>query len=216
MSGTRREREHRVREGEIIQAAERVFGQKGFDGASMDEIALAAQFTKRTLYQYFTSKEELFFAAAFKGFQALFTCLQGEQDGEKTALERLRAGSRAYYKFSKENPGMMRLIGEIGQVKKRAGAGNARLEELTQFDNELFRWVAGVIKDGQADGSVRSDLDAVKATFSIIFMMTGFFNQLALTGETFAAHFQMDAEEFSGYSMDLLFDSVGAKEEGRP
>jgi AcrR family transcriptional regulator len=200
-----------VREGEIVQAAEQVFGQKGFDGASMDEIALAAQFTKRTLYQYFPSKEELFYTAALRGFQALLASVEAASQDARTGIEKLRAGSRAYYRFSKEQPDAMRVIGEIGQVKKRTGTGSARLEELMRFDNEMFHWVARVIEAGKADGSVRGDLDAVKATFSIIFMMTGFFNQLALTGETFAAHFKLDAEEFSGYSMDLLFDSMGAK-----
>jgi hypothetical protein len=102
----------------------------------------------------------------------------------------------------------LRLIGEIGQVKKSVGEGSQRLKDLMQFDNELFRWVARVIEEGKADGSIRSNLDSVKATFSIVFMMTGFFNQLALTGGTFLQHFGLDPEQFSEYSMNLMFDSI--------
>jgi len=45
---------------DIIDGARRVFFDKGFDGASMDEVARAASVSKATIYVYFGSKEELF------------------------------------------------------------------------------------------------------------------------------------------------------------
>lgn len=45
---------------DIIDGARRVFFDKGFDGASMDEVAKAAGVSKATIYVYFSSKEELF------------------------------------------------------------------------------------------------------------------------------------------------------------
>jgi len=47
----------------IIEAARTTFLANGYDGASMDEIALAAGVSKRTVYNRFRSKEELFAAA---------------------------------------------------------------------------------------------------------------------------------------------------------
>lgn len=205
---TRRERERLVREGEIVAAAEKIFGKKGFDAALMDDIALEAQFTKRTLYQYFENKEELFFAAALNGFKKLIAYLQKASENEQTGFMKLLLGSKGYYRFYKEFPETMRLIGEIGQVKKKAIEGSQRLKELMQVDNEMFQWVARVIAEGKADESIRDDLDAVKVTFSIIFMMTGFFSQLSMTGETFLEHFALNQEDFSDYSMALLFNSI--------
>ncbi len=54
----KRAKERQLRETGMIKAAETVFCRNGYEAASMDEIAKAAQFTKRTLYQYFESKEE--------------------------------------------------------------------------------------------------------------------------------------------------------------
>ncbi|MBS7541806.1 TetR/AcrR family transcriptional regulator [Ancylobacter oerskovii] len=45
---------------EIIDGARRVFFEKGYDGASMDEVAKAAGVSKATIYVYFGSKEDLF------------------------------------------------------------------------------------------------------------------------------------------------------------
>lgn len=45
---------------DVIDGARRVFFDKGFDGASMDEIARAGGVSKATIYVYFDSKEDLF------------------------------------------------------------------------------------------------------------------------------------------------------------
>src|SRR6202165_2861400 len=44
----------------IVEAAERLFLERGFGSVSMDELAKAAGVARRTLYNQFTSKEEIF------------------------------------------------------------------------------------------------------------------------------------------------------------
>jgi AcrR family transcriptional regulator len=57
----RKEREYLAHRGEILMAAEKVFGAKGFFQTTMNEIAAAAEFGTGTLYKYFKSKEDLYF-----------------------------------------------------------------------------------------------------------------------------------------------------------
>jgi AcrR family transcriptional regulator len=51
------------RRGEILDAATRVFGAKGFDGTRVDDIAAEAGLAKATVYAYFNSKDEIYEAA---------------------------------------------------------------------------------------------------------------------------------------------------------
>ena len=51
----------------MVAAARRVFGERGYDAASMDEIAAAAGISKPMVYAYFGSKEELFAACVQRG-----------------------------------------------------------------------------------------------------------------------------------------------------
>src|SRR5258708_352577 len=51
----------------IISVAESLFNQRGFDGASMRDIAAAAQMQPASVYYYFESKEELLWAVWEKG-----------------------------------------------------------------------------------------------------------------------------------------------------
>lgn len=53
---------HKNKKHRIIQAAVLVFAQKGYSSATVADIALQAEIGKGTLYAYFDSKEDLFFA----------------------------------------------------------------------------------------------------------------------------------------------------------
>src|SRR2546425_13151993 len=51
-----------VREPQMLDAAVAVFAERGYHGASMDEIAAGAGVTKPMVYSYFGSKEDLYLA----------------------------------------------------------------------------------------------------------------------------------------------------------
>lgn len=202
---SRREKEKKARAAEIITAAEKLFYKYGFTSVSMDQIAEAAEFTKRTLYQYFDHKEDLFFAVALKGFKQLFNyCMEALQKG-RNGFEKIRLGFMAYYRFSKDFPEAFKLMNQVGYVKTKA---NPQRKEWLRFDNYLFQELAKVIKQGQTDGSIRNDLDDTQTAYIIAFITTGFFQQLAETGRTFTEHFQLDLEEFCRLALDLLSDAL--------
>src|SRR6188472_2603840 len=56
---------------EILEAARTVFASRGFDGATIDAIALTAGVAKGTVYLYFDSKRDLFLASMREGVLAL-------------------------------------------------------------------------------------------------------------------------------------------------
>ncbi len=205
---TRRCREKLLRENEIVAAAEKVFLGKGFETASMDEIAKAAQFTKRTLYQYFENKEDLYFAVVLKGFKRLFAYLAEAADETQCGYIRIEQTCRGYYRFFKDNPDTFRTFSYWGHVKKKADAESKRKYELAEFNNLMFKSVAEVIDKGKADGSIKPELDSDKAAFSLVFMLTGFMNQLSATGESFTKHFSLGIEDFSLYSINLLLGTL--------
>ncbi|ANT50178.1 TetR/AcrR family transcriptional regulator [Mesorhizobium amorphae] len=59
---SRRQQNKIERERRILEAALKVFSEMGYSGANMDAVALEANLSKPTLYQYFQSKEALFSA----------------------------------------------------------------------------------------------------------------------------------------------------------
>jgi len=70
---TRRDRERDNHRREILEAAERVFVSKGYEAATVEEIAREAEFAVGTLYNFFEGKEALFLAVADRILEDLAT-----------------------------------------------------------------------------------------------------------------------------------------------
>src|SRR5213083_2133384 len=107
---TRRRMRAPDRRAQLLEVARRVFGNSGFHGVSMDDVAKEAGVTKPILYDHFPSKKELYLEL----LEAALTALHGSV---KQALaspignrERIRAGFQAYFDFVDEQAGGFRLM----------------------------------------------------------------------------------------------------------
>jgi len=72
----RKEREKERRRQQIIVAAKRVFSKKGFNKATMEDIAHEAELSPGTLYLYFKNKEELYASLSLRILQYLIISLE--------------------------------------------------------------------------------------------------------------------------------------------
>lgn len=201
---SRRNKEKQAHEREILAAAERIFCLKGYDDASMDEIAKEAQFTKRTVYQYFENKDDLYYAVVLKGYRKLFAMITEANKKERSGYEKLERSCRSYYQFYRENPEMIRLLNYLGNVQRKSQAGAKNRNALIEFNRIMLRDITDIIEEGKADGSIQFVLDTDKTALCLMFLVTGFYNQLYAAGNDFTEQFSTDQEEFSFYAVDLL------------
>jgi AcrR family transcriptional regulator len=200
----RREREKQRREEEILDAAERVFFRKGFENASMDEIAREAQFTKPTLYQYFRDKENLYLKVSLRGFILFRDTVFSASDEHLSAIDALLSMSSKLLEFSRTHPDHCKLFGALSRVRPGQDGDTPARAELSAFNDSLFESLSRLIGRGQSEGSIPATLDPVKTAYSLIFLLTGFLNQLAMTGRTFTGHFSLDYERFASDTTELL------------
>lgn len=81
---------------EILDAAAQIFSQKGYHGTSMQEIALAVNLQKASLYHHVSSKQEILFDLLNRGLDILINCVEEAIDDPAPPPERLRKATRAY------------------------------------------------------------------------------------------------------------------------
>lgn len=87
--GLRERKKQRTREA-IVEAAMRLFAERGFDGTTISDIAAEADIAPRTFFGYFPSKEEVVFSDVDADFASLAARLAERPTGE-TAIGALRA-----------------------------------------------------------------------------------------------------------------------------
>jgi len=144
----RRQRRSAEREKSIRAAALRIFRQKGYHAASMQNIADAVGLYKGSLYYYVSSKEELL-VRLFEGrADQVLGEIRAITYGTGTCTEQLRAMARAYVLGVLRNLDSVRVYLREEHVLPPAALRHVHAEQRTMRD--LFE---GVIGDGMRDGS---------------------------------------------------------------
>ncbi len=111
----------------IVAAASRLFAQLGYNDCDMERLAKKLRIAKGTLYLYFSSKEELFFACVSHGMQEMQAKVQAAADIQADPFDRISAAVWAYLKYFQEHPEQAELI-----IQERAGFKNRK--RPTYFD----------------------------------------------------------------------------------
>src|SRR5579864_8353145 len=81
---------------EILRAASRVFRARGFAGAGMREIAVAADLSPANLYHYFRGKNELLFFCQDRTLDNLLAALAAAKGADRPLAARLRQLAEAH------------------------------------------------------------------------------------------------------------------------
>lgn len=97
-------------EEQIFQAACRVFQQKGYAGARMQEIADEADINKSMLHYYFRSKDKLFQRVFQRELGRLFPVIFSVLDSEDPLDEKIRELIDTYYAFLNDNPHLAQFV----------------------------------------------------------------------------------------------------------
>ena len=99
---------------QILAAAREVFGHRGAEDPSVDELAAAAGISKPILYRHFPSKRELYLAVLEDHLGDLIRRLWVGLSGSADPRERLRGALQAYVEFVDERPDGYRMLVEAG------------------------------------------------------------------------------------------------------
>jgi AcrR family transcriptional regulator len=105
------------RTAEILAAAHRVFAEKGFHAATIEAVAKAANVAKGTVYLYYRSKRELYWAALKRGIVEMIEKTQASMDRVQSTQEKIHALIETKIRYFDENREFFRIYySEFGNV----------------------------------------------------------------------------------------------------
>ena len=107
---SRKERERRQHEEEILQAARELFARKGYYSTTLEEIAHHAQFGKGTIYNYFSSKEDLFYGILNGILDKAIEVAESSIALPGSTREKLTAYAKAILSYSEANAELFHMI----------------------------------------------------------------------------------------------------------
>ena len=189
-----------MKEKQIVDAARKLFYKFGFKKVSMDEIAREAGVTKKTVYTYFSSKEEL-----FKYFtqEELDNMKKIVEDIEKEDLDFFEAVHQIIFQLIKykNKRQFFKLMTNEAEVLKSSIASKS----LNLIDEQIQSYIYDIVKNAMDKGYIKKENPEV-VTFLVYKMYIALMFDWSETRE------KLDEEEIAKTILDILKNGLGERE----
>ena len=149
--GSRREYNKQQCRARILKASRQLFSARGFEQTTMEEVALRAEVSKATLYNYFTNKDSLLMGIAEAALDEIRQLVAEELKHEPSAVTKLR---RVMQTFVLDSVRYLALCRKITYLNSFEGS------ELYGTRLEMLEILRALVLEGQMQGTLRSDIDA--------------------------------------------------------
>jgi AcrR family transcriptional regulator len=159
------------RENEIMDAAARVFAERGYHGTSTQAIADVLGMRQASLYYYFPSKEAALEVVCLRGTDGFVEAAEAVVEGEGTPLEKLARLIAAHLAPIEERHDYVKVF-----INERRYLPDASRRRLGRKTRRIERCFEHVILAGIADGSIRRDTDARLAMLAVLSMCNAVIN----------------------------------------
>jgi AcrR family transcriptional regulator len=150
---SRKEREKRARQQDILNAARELFAAKGFQNTTLDEIAQKAEFGKGTLYNYFASKEDIFHAIIDQAIENSITMAQECVASSGDLRSKLTTYARANIQFICENGELLHAI--FQELHGGRKTDPARVQDIIHRAHMVTTIISATIKTEMDAGTIR-------------------------------------------------------------
>ncbi len=149
----RKEREKERRRQQIMVAAKRVFTERGFSKATMEDIAKEAELSPGTLYLYFKNKDELYASLSLRILQYLLIRLEHvNMEENMDALERLAALKVAMYDVYEFDPLILINMFHLQSSETLKSLSTELLSDFKKLSSDSLKAMAKVFEEGVKEG----------------------------------------------------------------
>jgi AcrR family transcriptional regulator len=166
----RRAREARQRRAEILDAARQVFWRRGYQSATIPDIAAEAELAPGTLYLYFPGKETLYVELLVEGYQLLEERLVAAVRSHAAPSRQAPALIDAFFDFAREHPAYFDILFFVLQKERQHWEGQfarEQIERLKTAEARCQRVVADLL-DRVGSRPARRRAAAVGAAWSML------------------------------------------------
>jgi AcrR family transcriptional regulator len=200
----RRQEEKDRRRNEIVDAAEELYREIGWDAVTMDAVARRARLSRALVYVYFKDKTDLHFAIAVRAMAQLHRSFLEASQRSQTGADKVLAIGHAYIEYSHDFPHYFDACARL--ELHTPGDTEPTPQELLCFEAGKLphEVVVDALRIGQQDGSIRADLGDLDVTARVVWGFTHGLIQIAMTKGDVLARSGIEVPQLTQQAMDLL------------
>ena len=176
----------------ILESAEKLFIRDGIDNVSIGAIAETARISRKTLYQYFSNKQEIAWAIMQNLTDERTSNFVQPKIPEGNGYQRVEFFMLHMVNLLETNPEHFRFISEFNTLYARDGDPGHMRQLAARGSNFLIQ----MIRQGIKDGSISPDVDPALLSATMLNLVSGMNSRFALLGNQIS-------EEYGQPVMDI-------------
>ena len=184
---------------DILSAAREAFSERGYEAASIAEIALRVGISEPAVYKYFKSKRHLLVSVIQEWYHGMIAENRAKLDGVQGVRARVQLLVWQHLKTIRDASDLCRLF--YAEVRSRPDYVGS---ELHQLNREATRLLTSVLQEGVASGVLRPDLP-VRLVRDLVYGGIEHHVAAFLAGKG-----QLDCDRIAADLTSLVFDGLGA------
>ena len=196
---------HRAR---IMTAAEKLFSEKGYEQTTIEDISKASEYSRRTIYAYYESKEDILHHIIEKGLSSLKTDIENAVNDNAGFVDACRAVCGAMRRYRKECPHSLESIKHSEAEKIGQTAASGSVKNILRLGTEINERLEALIIRGQKSGEVRKDLVPMLTVYVFSASIDSLLALAGTKGQFICAQNGVTEEEFLNYGFRQIMNSI--------
>jgi TetR/AcrR family transcriptional regulator len=203
----RRQEERDRRRAEILDAAEAVYAEVGWDAVTMDQVARRARLSRALVYVYFKDKADLHLALVERALDALRERFSSAREGKACGIDEVEAIGQAYLAFAREVP---HYFDACARFEARMGSDGVQPNEAACMaaGHRVHETIVASLNRGIADGSIRADIGDPYLTSVALWAFSHGVVQIAATKSGQMEVEGIPVQRFLDHAIDLALRSL--------
>lgn len=177
---------------EILEVAEKLFAEEGFDGTSVRKIAKLANINIAMISYYFGSKEKLLESIVAHRIGKMGLHLENLLNENIAPISKIEKTIEFYIHQVNENKHIHQIINHEVANKKR----QINFDSFTILKKNNLKFVESIVKEGQEQGLFRNDVNVALLSPLIIGSLLYFQMNKVLYGDLFGLKTEEDFENY--------------------
>lgn len=193
---------------QILNAAERIFSEKGFAQTTIADISNASEYSRRTIYAYYESKEDILYHIIAKGLHILKCDIETVVQSNSDFLTQYFAICNAMKKYQFECPHSMENITGAKTNQLDLNKLSPAVAQILLLGTEINALLAAFIQGGIKQGVVLHDIAPMQTVYILCSNITALLTLVQTKGAFIAKSFSMTRDAYLEYGLKQIINSI--------
>lgn len=210
---SRKNTERETRKKFILDSTRKLFNKKGVENTSMDDIAQAAEYTRRTLYAYFKGRDEISLSLLTEDLTARWTEQKMALAEAETGLGKIIKWAESLYSFTLRNPHSicLQVYWDFRGINRDLISKKTFLA-FEKINKQLAAGLREIFNLGLHDGTLRPDLKVDLTISQFLYTYRTVLNRAFSSSYSFAF---FDRDEYINYYLENFIHIIKNEEVNR-